>query len=50
MGDVERDRFRYDHVPDSMMMPKELMDKPAGAAIEPPKKRASARKKAGSKA
>ena len=50
VGDVERDRFKFDHVPDSMMMPKELMDKTPGAAVEPPKKRASARKKAGTKA
>ena len=50
LGDVERDRFRYDHVPDSMMLPKELMDAPAGEpAGEKPKKRTSARKKAGTK-
>ena len=50
VGDVERDRFRYDHVPASMMLPKELMgDTPVEAVIEKPKRRTSARKKAGTK-
>jgi hypothetical protein len=50
VGDVERDRFRYDHVPASMMLPKELMgDMPVEAVIEKPKRRTSARKKAGTK-
>ena len=50
VGDAERDRFRFDHVPDSMMLPKELMDNPDAAMAAPPKKRTSARKKAGTKA
>lgn len=52
VGDVERDRFRYDHVDSSMMLPKELLDNPnaALAAADPPKKRTSARKKAGTRA
>ena len=50
VGDVERDRFPYDHVPASMMLPKELMgDTPVEAVIEKPKRRTSARKKAGTK-
>lgn len=50
LGDVERDRFRYDHVPSSMMLPKELMgDVPVEAVLEKPKRRTSARKKAGTK-
>lgn len=50
LGDVERDRFRFDHVPDSMMLPKELLDNPGAAIDEPPRKRTSTRKKAGTKA
>mmetsp|Transcript_16377 Transcript_16377/g.40061 ORF Transcript_16377/g.40061 Transcript_16377/m.40061 type:complete len:295 (+) Transcript_16377:214-1098(+) len=31
VGDVVRDRFKFDHVPSSMMMPKELMENAAKA-------------------
>ena len=48
MGDVERDRFAFDHVPSSMMLPKELMGGvPVEAVIDKPKRRTSSRKKAG---
>lgn len=43
---MERDRFRFDHVSDSMMLPKELLDNPGAAVAEPPKKRTYNRKKA----
>jgi hypothetical protein len=44
VGDVERDRFAFDNVPSSMMLPKEMMDtgaektktKKGGAEKNPP--------------
>lgn len=49
VGDVERDRFAFDHVPESMMLPKEFQDPAAAAEVAKPKRRTSARKKAGTK-
>ena len=38
VGDVERDRFAFDNVPSSMMLPTEMMDTGAGAKKTPSKK------------